>query len=71
MIFLEIVSNTWLGSRVKDVVIRNYKMYKSALTMPIKANCQAAQFLKLAGPVEIVRQRRVVAGLVNRLIGGR
>ncbi|MCP4368633.1 MAG: hypothetical protein GY797_11065 [Deltaproteobacteria bacterium] len=44
---------------------------KHGLTMPIKANCQAAQFLEMTGPVKIVRQRRVVAGLVNRLIGGR
>ncbi len=48
-----------------------YKPARPCLTMPMQPNCQAAQFLELDGPVNVVRQRRIVAGLVNRLIGGR
>ncbi len=39
--------------------------------MPINANWQAAQFLKLAGPVTITRLQCNLADLANRVIGGR
>ncbi len=39
--------------------------------MPINANWQAAQFLKLAGPVNITGLQSNFAGLANRVIGGR
>ena len=39
--------------------------------MPINANCQAVQFLKLVGPVKVTRLQSDFTGLANRVIGGR
>ncbi len=44
---------------------------KIQLTMPMHANWQAAQFLKLAGPVNATRQQSNLADHANRVIGGR